>query len=245
MQTRLVEALAGSGGAGAGQEEARRGGEDDGAGAGRAGRGRLREGDALARLAAAESSRAARVERNNFKCYACKRVRRRPGLGHGPVPGRGGPALLRPVARGASTHAMHGVLRNLRAALQGTSRRERARTSGPARRRVSAAVGRQKRAQRAGTDGRAGPRGAAQTRCQEGTPLVLCDGCPLSFHLACLDVAWRDLPEAEWTCPKARRCRCRAARPRGAALGPAHASCMGPASSCPLHVAGRCALPGL
>jgi len=142
-------------------------------------------------------------------------------------------------------HAVHRVLRYLRAALHGTSPRECARMSGPARRRTSAAVGRQRRAQRAGTEGRAGRRGAAQTRCQEGTPLVLCDGCPLAFHLACLDVAWRDLPEAEWTCPKARRRRCRAARPRGAALGLAHASCMGPAASCPLHLAGCRALPGL
>ena len=51
-------------------------GDEEGAG-GRGGsaRGRLREGDALARLAAAESSRAARVERNNFKCSLCHRVR--------------------------------------------------------------------------------------------------------------------------------------------------------------------------
>lgn len=53
-------------------------GDEDGtpgAGGRRAARGRLREGDALARLAAAESSRAARVERNNFKCSLCHRVR--------------------------------------------------------------------------------------------------------------------------------------------------------------------------
>ncbi|KAK9821961.1 hypothetical protein WJX81_005263 [Elliptochloris bilobata] len=84
-----------------------------GTGGRRAARGRLREGDALARLAAAESSRAARVERNNFKCSLCHR-----------------------------------------------------------------------------------------TRCPEGTPLVLCDGCPRSFHMACLPLAWGDLPETDWTCPK-------------------------------------------
>ncbi len=31
---------------------------------------------------------------------------------------------------------------------------------------------------------------------------MLCDGCPRAFHMACLDVALGDLPEAEWTCPK-------------------------------------------
>jgi PHD-finger len=46
----------------------------------------------------------------------------------------------------------------------------------------------------------------------EGSPLVLCDGCPRAYHLACMrGVAWGDLPAGEWHCP---RCTER----RGAAL---------------------------
>ncbi len=52
----------------------------------------------------------------------------------------------------------------------------------------------------------------AQVHHPEGSPLVLCDGCPRAFHLACMrGVAWADLPSGEWHCP---RCTER----RGAAL---------------------------
>eukprot|EP00884_Botryococcus_braunii_P006907 jgi/Botrbrau1/16217/Bobra.0066s0004.1 len=45
------------------------------------------------------------------------------------------------------------------------------------------------------------------TRCHktihpEFSPLVLCDGCPRSFHLTCLEVDFADLPEGDWECPK-------------------------------------------
>ena len=36
----------------------------------------------------------------------------------------------------------------------------------------------------------------------ENSPLVLCDSCPRSFHLICLDLAFEELPEEEWQCPK-------------------------------------------
>ena len=31
---------------------------------------------------------------------------------------------------------------------------------------------------------------------------MLCDGCPRSFHLACLGLGFQDLPEGSWECPK-------------------------------------------
>ena len=36
----------------------------------------------------------------------------------------------------------------------------------------------------------------------ELSPLVLCDGCPRSFHMACLGLGFQDLPEGAWECPK-------------------------------------------
>ena len=36
----------------------------------------------------------------------------------------------------------------------------------------------------------------------EHSPLVLCDYCPRSFHLACLEVPEGGLPQGEWACPK-------------------------------------------
>ncbi|KAK9860443.1 hypothetical protein WJX84_001872 [Apatococcus fuscideae] len=38
----------------------------------------------------------------------------------------------------------------------------------------------------------------------EASPLLLCDTCPRSFHMACLGLSWHDLPEgeAEWYCPR-------------------------------------------
>ena len=36
-----------------------------------------------------------------------------------------------------------------------------------------------------------------------GSPLLLCDTCPRSFHLACVrDAAWGNLPAGDWSCPK-------------------------------------------
>lgn len=36
----------------------------------------------------------------------------------------------------------------------------------------------------------------------ENSPLLLCDSCPRSYHLICLDVTFEELPEEEWQCPK-------------------------------------------
>ena len=34
------------------------------------------------------------------------------------------------------------------------------------------------------------------------SPLLLCDACPRSYHMACLGQGWRDLEEGDWCCPK-------------------------------------------
>jgi hypothetical protein len=36
----------------------------------------------------------------------------------------------------------------------------------------------------------------------EGSPLVLCDHCPKSFHVKCLAVEQADLSLGEWACPR-------------------------------------------
>jgi hypothetical protein len=36
----------------------------------------------------------------------------------------------------------------------------------------------------------------------EGSPLLLCDTCPRSFHRACLGLAPAELPTGDWCCPK-------------------------------------------
>ena len=36
----------------------------------------------------------------------------------------------------------------------------------------------------------------------EVSPLLLCDTCPRSYHMACLGVEWSELPTADWCCPK-------------------------------------------
>ena len=36
----------------------------------------------------------------------------------------------------------------------------------------------------------------------ENSPLLLCDNCPRSYHLICLDLTFEELPEDEWHCPK-------------------------------------------
>ena len=41
-----------------------------------------------------------------------------------------------------------------------------------------------------------------KTQHPENSPLVLCDGCPRSFHLACLDLTFEELPEDDWHCSK-------------------------------------------
>lgn len=43
-----------------------------------------------------------------------------------------------------------------------------------------------------------------QVHHPEASPLLLCDTCPRSFHMACLGLSWHDLPEgeAEWYCPR-------------------------------------------
>ena len=42
----------------------------------------------------------------------------------------------------------------------------------------------------------------SQVTHAELSPLVLCDGCPRSWHLACLGMALEELPEGPWECPK-------------------------------------------
>ena len=43
-----------------------------------------------------------------------------------------------------------------------------------------------------------------QVNHPEASPLLLCDTCPRSFHMACLGLSWDDLPEgdADWYCPR-------------------------------------------
>ncbi len=41
-----------------------------------------------------------------------------------------------------------------------------------------------------------------QTHHVDGSPLLLCDTCPRSYHMACLEVTYPDLPEGEWSCIK-------------------------------------------
>jgi hypothetical protein len=36
--------------------------------------------------------------------------------------------------------------------------------------------------------------------CRDGGDLILCDGCPKSFHLGCLKLKETDIPEDEWYC---------------------------------------------
>jgi len=36
----------------------------------------------------------------------------------------------------------------------------------------------------------------------QNSPLVLCDSCPRSYHLVCLDLKYEELPLREWSCPK-------------------------------------------
>ncbi len=43
---------------------------------------------------------------------------------------------------------------------------------------------------------------APQTTHPQLSPLLLCDTCPRSFHMACLGVNWGDLPVEDWCCPK-------------------------------------------
>jgi hypothetical protein len=38
----------------------------------------------------------------------------------------------------------------------------------------------------------------------EGSPLLLCDTCPRSYHQACLALADVELPSGDWCCPKCR-----------------------------------------
>ena len=37
--------------------------------------------------------------------------------------------------------------------------------------------------------------------CQQGGEIILCDTCPRSYHLGCLDPALEDTPEGNWSCP--------------------------------------------
>lgn len=36
----------------------------------------------------------------------------------------------------------------------------------------------------------------------DASPLILCDTCPRSYHVACLGLAWSELPSSDWCCPK-------------------------------------------
>lgn len=46
------------------------------------------------------------------------------------------------------------------------------------------------------------PSTAPQVTHPEMSPLVLCDSCTRSFHMACLGLEWAQLPEGDWECPK-------------------------------------------
>lgn len=47
-----------------------------------------------------------------------------------------------------------------------------------------------------------GARFRAQMHHVAGSPLLLCDTCPRSVHLACLDLDYGQLPPGNWSCPK-------------------------------------------
>jgi hypothetical protein len=42
----------------------------------------------------------------------------------------------------------------------------------------------------------------AQVAHPEHSPLLLCDTCPRSFHLACLGLSLAELPSGDWCCPR-------------------------------------------
>ncbi len=41
-----------------------------------------------------------------------------------------------------------------------------------------------------------------QTHHLAGSPMLLCDGCPRGFHMACLEIDYEQLPVGDWACPK-------------------------------------------
>ncbi|KAK9824389.1 hypothetical protein WJX72_009931 [[Myrmecia] bisecta] len=41
-----------------------------------------------------------------------------------------------------------------------------------------------------------------KTHLPDGSPLILCDSCPRSYHVACLGLRWEELPEGDWECPR-------------------------------------------
>ena len=40
------------------------------------------------------------------------------------------------------------------------------------------------------------------TVCKDGGDLLICDTCPYSYHLNCLNPPVAHVPEGEWSCPR-------------------------------------------
>ena len=38
--------------------------------------------------------------------------------------------------------------------------------------------------------------------CKDGGDLLICDTCPHSYHLNCLNPPVAKIPEGEWSCPR-------------------------------------------
>ena len=59
-----------------------------------------------------------------------------------------------------------------------------------------------------------------QMHHQQNSPLVLCDACPRSFHVMCLELEFAQLPEeGEWACPKCLEKEAKQARREGRTAG--------------------------
>ena len=59
-----------------------------------------------------------------------------------------------------------------------------------------------------------------QMHHQQNSPLVLCDSCPRSYHVLCLELDFHQLPEeGEWACPKCIEKETKQARREGRTVG--------------------------
>ena len=68
-----------------------------------------------------------------------------------------------------------------------------------------AAEGPEKSKETAAEDKKDEPKDFHQDFCREcktGGNLICCDSCPLSYHMACLVPAVKELPEGSWICPR-------------------------------------------